>query len=219
MSEQGKRRYASELRSRSAEATRGRVLDAAKELFGNEGIDGVTIARIAEKAGVAGATVYALFKSKAGILRALMRATLFGSKFEEALAKLEGVTDPVELIAMSAHVARAIYESESRELGLIRGASAFSAALRAMEQEFETTRLEMQKERVNLLFAAAKQRKGLAQSEARRILWMYTSRDVFRMLVHDGGWTADRYEEWLSETLVAALVAPEARRGCATPVD
>jgi hypothetical protein len=35
---------------------------------------------------------------------------------------------------------------------------------------------------------------------------MYTSRDVYRMLVHAGGWTPDRYESWLSETLVSALV-------------
>lgn len=212
MSERGKRRYASELRSRSAEATRSRVLDAAKQLFANEGIDGVTIARIAEQAGVAAATVYSLFKSKEGILRVLMQAALFGPQFQDALAKLEGVTDPVGLIAMSAHVARAIYESESNELGLIRGASAFSAALREMEQEFEMTRFEMQEQRVNLLFAAAKQRKGLQLSEARRILWMYTSRDIYRMLVHDGGWTPDRYQDWLSETLVLSLVEAEARR-------
>ena len=36
---------------------------------------------------------------------------------------------------------------------------------------------------------------------------MYTSRDVYRMLVHDGGWPPDRYQEWLSRTLLEALVA------------
>ena len=174
MSEQGKRPYASKLRSRSAEVTRTRVLDAAKELFASQGIDGVTIARIAEKGGVAAATVYSLFKSKEGLLHALMHAALFGPQFQEALARLEGVTDPVESIAMSAHVARAIYESENAELGLIRGASAFSPALRKMEQDFERTRFEMQEKRVSLLFAAEKQRKGLELIEARRILWMYT---------------------------------------------
>ncbi|MDP3067301.1 MAG: helix-turn-helix domain-containing protein, partial [Methylocystis sp.] len=92
MSEQGKRPYASKLRSRSAEVTRTRVLDAAKELFAGQGIDGVTIARIAEKAGVAAATVYSLFKSKEGLLHALMHAALFGPLFQEARARLEGVT-------------------------------------------------------------------------------------------------------------------------------
>ena len=75
-----------------------------------------------------------------------------------------------------------------------------------MEREFEAARLEMQRERVQLLFAQRKQRKGLTADDARRILWMYTSRDIYRMLVHDGGWTPDRYQKWLSDALLDALV-------------
>lgn len=206
MSKSGKRRYTSELRNRAADATKARVIDAAKKLFMRRGIDGVTIAEIAEKAGVAAPTIYALYKSKEGILRTLMRTALFGPRFQEARTKLDGVTDAVRLIALSAHVARAIYESESAELGLIRGTSAFSPALRKTEQEFEAMRFEMQEERVRLLFAQAKQRNGLKLNEAQRILWMYTSRDVYRMLVHEGGWTPDQYQQWLSDTLLSALV-------------
>ena len=180
------------------------------------GIDGVTIAEIAEKAGVAAPTIYALYKSKEGLLRTLMREALFGPRFRQARAKLDGVTDPVRLIALSAQVARAIYEGESADLGLIRGASAFSPALRKMEQEFEAMRFEMQEERVKLLFAEARQRKGLAMGDARRILWMYTSRDVYRMLVHEGGWTPDQYQRWLSDALLTALVNAGKETG-ATP--
>lgn len=201
-----RRRYTSELRDRAADATKARVLGAAKRLFTRRGIDATTIAEIAERAKVAPSTIYALYKSKEGILRALMSSALFGPRFQEARAKLDGVTDPVALIALSAHVARAIYEGESAELGLIRGTSAFSPTLRRMEQEFEAIRFEMQEERVRLLFAEARQRKGLALEEARRILWMYTSRDVYRMLVQAGGWTPEQYQRWLSETLLSALV-------------
>lgn len=88
----------------------------------------------------------------------------------------------------------------------MRGASAFSPALRKLEQEFEKIRFEMQEERVRLLFAQSKQKSGLGIDEARRILWMYTSRDIYRMLVQEGGWTPDQYQKWLSETLVNALV-------------
>ena len=70
----------------------------------------------------------------------------------------------------------------------------------------------MQKERVELLFEQRKQTKGLLYEEARRILWMYTSRDVYRLLVHEAGWTPDRYEEWLSDTLLHALADPSAKR-------
>jgi AcrR family transcriptional regulator len=204
------RKYISALRSEAADITKTSVLEAAQALFVRHGIDRVTIAQIAKKAGVAVSTVYALYESKEGILRALLRATLFGRRFQAAFAQLEGVDDPIKLIELTAQVARAIYEGESSELGLMRGASAFSPALRKLEQEFETLRFDIQQERLRILFAQSKQRRGLTFDEARRVLWMYTSRDVYRMLVHEGGWTPGRYQEWLCDTLMKALVNPAA---------
>ena len=49
---------------------------------------------------------------------------------------------------------------------------------------------------------------GISFEEARRITWMHTSRDVYRMLVREGGWTPQRYQEWLSGTLMELLAAP-----------
>ena len=69
-------------------------------------------------------------------------------------------------------------------------------------------RFDMQEERVRLLFEQRKARKDLSFEEARRILWMYTSREIYRMLVQESGWTPDRYQAWLSRTLVATLVEP-----------
>jgi AcrR family transcriptional regulator len=201
-----KREYRSATRAKAAEATRTRILRVAKRLFAKHGVDGVTIDQIGEKADVASSTVYALFKSKAGILRALMSDALFGPRFQAAQLLLAGVTDPEQLVVRTAHVARAIYESESAELGLLRGTSGFSPVLRKLEEEFEHIRFEMQRERIDLLFAQHKVKPGLTSESAHRIMWMYTSRDVYRMLVHEGGWTPDAYQQWLAETLVQALV-------------
>lgn len=206
MSTQQKRQYVSKTRSQAADATKARVLRAARALFVRHGIDRTTVAQVAAKARVSVPTVYALYKSKEGILRELMSAALFGQGFQAAHAKLKGISDPIKLIALTAHVARAIYNAESSELGLMRGASAFSPPLRKLEREFEKIRFDMQEERVRLLFAQSRQKKGLGLDEARRILWMYTSRDVYRMLVHESGWTPDQYQSWLSETLVSSLV-------------
>lgn len=206
MSTQQKRQYVSKTRSQAADATKARVLRAARALFVRHGIDRTTVARVAARARVSVPTVYALYKSKEGILRELMSAALFGQRFQAAHAKLKGISDPIKLIALTAHVARAIYNAESSELGLMRGASAFSPPLRKLEREFEKIRFDMQEERVRLLFAQSRQKKGLGLDEARRILWMYTSRDVYRMLVHESGWTPDQYQSWLSETLVSSLV-------------
>ena len=207
------RSYSSDLRAQSAEDTRKRILDAATFLFGRKGIDKVTISDIGERAEVAASTVYGIYKSKDGILRALMQRSLFGPSFQAAQNLLDGVADPTELIRLTAQVSRAIYASESSDLGLLRSASGFSPALKKMEQEFERIRYDMQEERLRGLVKAGKLRHGLTFEEARRIMWMYTSRDVYRMLVHEGGWPPERYQQWLSQTLLEALVAKPSRQG------
>jgi AcrR family transcriptional regulator len=212
-SKANRRAYSSSTRAEAADGTRARILASAKELFGAHGIDAVTIAEIADRAGVAGSTVYAVFKSKEGILRALMEQSLFGGRFQSVQQILAGVSDPVEAIARTSHVARAIYESESSDLGLLRNVSGLSPALRKIEEEFERMRFSMQGDRLRRLFDTGKAKPGISLDEARRILWMYTSRDVYRMLVIEGGWTADRYEEWLAQTLIVALVAEDGTHG------
>jgi AcrR family transcriptional regulator len=207
-----KRTYSSQVRAGSAEVTRKRILLAAKSLFGRKGIDKVKIADVGERAGVAASTVYAIYKSKDGILRALMEQSLFGNRFQEAQKLLAGLTDPVKLVELTSHVSRAIYESESSDLGLLRHSSGFSPGLRKMEQEFERTRYDMQEKRLRSLFDAGRARKGVSFDEARRIMWMYTSRDVYRMLVHEGGWSPQQYQDWISRTLLEALVEKGGQR-------
>lgn len=201
-----KRAYRSVHREKAAEATSGRIQRVANRLFARHGVDGVTVDQIAVQADVAASTVYALFKSKAGLLRALMTDALFRPPFQAAQLLLVGVTDAAQMIALSAHIARAIYESESVELGLLRGTSGFSPVLRQLEQEFEDIRYRMQEERIELLYAQAKAKPGLLPDTARRLLWMYTGRDIYRMLVSEGGWTPDEYQAWLAETLLHELV-------------
>jgi AcrR family transcriptional regulator len=181
-------------------------LNAARHLFSKHGVDNVTIADIAARAAVSASTVYAVFKSKAGILRELMQASLFGPGFQTAQTLLDGISDPVERVVKTALVARAIYESESAELGVLRSVSAFSPALRQLEEDFEALRYDMQRDRLKALAKSGRMKPDLTMNDARRIMWLYTSRDVYRMLVDVGGWTADKYQSWLEATLLDALV-------------
>jgi len=207
LSSHAKRPYASKQREAAAATTRKNLLHAAKTLFARRGIDAITIADIAAKADVSPSTIYTLFKSKEGILRALVEETLFGDRYRVASERLDGIADPVEQLVLTATIARAIYESEEAELGLIRGASAFSPELRKLEQTFEEARFSLQRERVERLYAQGRAKQDLPLEKARRLLWMYTGRDVYRLLVKEGGWSPDDYERWLARTLVDALVA------------
>jgi len=205
MATSGKRSYRSEARAEAAERTRRRILEAGKFLFSRKGIDATTVAQIAERAGVSEPTVYATVKSKAGLLDALMHDAIFGSRFQQAQRQLDGVQDPVRRIALSAHVARAIYEGESAELSVLMKSSAFSPALRKTQQSFETLRRTMQRERIDALFAAGRARAGLDRERAAALLWMYTSRELYQKLVRESGWTPDDYQAWLEQTLRETL--------------
>src|SRR5688572_29765594 len=98
------RRYVSRQREEAAEQSKASVLHAARGLFVRRGIDAVTIAQIARKAGVSVPTVYAHFKSKEGILRALLKAALFGPRYRVALERLAGEKDAARLIELTAVV-------------------------------------------------------------------------------------------------------------------
>jgi AcrR family transcriptional regulator len=200
-----KRSYRSVSRDAGASRTRAKVLEAGKYLFSRKGIDATTIAQIAERAGVAEATVYSTVKSKSGLLHALMHDAVFGPRFQAAQARLVGVTDPVRRIALTAHVARAVYEGESAELSLLMKASAFSPELRKTQNAFEAIRRDMQRERIDALFDAGRARSGLDKDTATSILWMYTSRDVYHKLVHESGWSSDKFQDWLERTLIENL--------------
>jgi AcrR family transcriptional regulator len=209
---QRQRPYKSPGRKQAADENRKRILDAARRLFARKGVDQVTIGDIAARAGVSAPTVYAVFGSKAGILREILSAAIFSARYYVAAAHLDKTTDPIALLRLTARVCRAIYENETREIGLLRGASLFSSALHRLENEFENTRYAMQRARIALLAKRRLLPRGMSVDAARRILWMYTSRDVYRMLVVDGGWSPKRFEAWLAATLVAVLVRPRPSR-------
>ena len=200
-----KRTYQSTSRDASADRTRAKVLEAGKYLFSRKGIDATTIAQIAERAAVSQATVYATVKSKSGLLHALMHEAIFGPRFQDAQTKLVGVVDPVEQIALTAHVARAIYEGESADLSLLMKASAFSPELRKTQQAFETLRRDLQRGRIDALFRAGRAKSGLDKETASSILWMFTGRDVYHKLVHESGWSPDKFQAWLAQTLLTTL--------------
>jgi AcrR family transcriptional regulator len=210
MNSTDKRPYHSVRRAAAAKRTRARMLAEAKRLFAARGIEEVTVNEIAAAAEVSPATFFNVFKSREGILAALMNEFLFGAHTTAALKALEGVTDPVEALRRTAGIARSIYAGEARELGDVREIAGSSLTLRNVEKAFDDRRMMMQAPRIRALFDAGRARRNLSPEVAARLLWMYTSRDVYRLLTVDGGWSGDAYETWLADTLIEALTEPEA---------
>lgn len=81
-----KRQYKSLVRQRQADDTRRRIVEAARQLLQREGYAGMTIEAIAQRAEVSAQSVYAIFKSKTGILIALLDQSMFGSRLRRGCA-------------------------------------------------------------------------------------------------------------------------------------
>lgn len=212
MSPAVKRKYDATSRRAAAARSRTRIMEVARELFARRGLDQVTIEALAAKAQVSTATVYGLFRSKAGLLRAMMEASLFNDRYRSLVAGLQGIDEPSPLLRMTAAIARAIYDGERAQLGLLRGASAFSSELRDIEQQFERIRYDAQRDRARRIARPDTVRDGLPLKRVRDVLWMFTSREVYRMLVVERGWSSAAYEEWLGEALALSLLAAPVAR-------
>lgn len=199
------RPYDSSSRRARAAETRRRVLDGARRLFAERGVDAATIEELAGAADVSVATVYALFRSKIGILKALIDGVFFGEAYEALAERIKRTDDPIALLRITASISRTIFDHEARDIGLIRGSSALSPDLKRVEVEFEQRRYELQEGRARLLVASYPAARALGLPRVREILWMFTGRDIYRMFVLERGWTSDAYEEWLAATLIQTL--------------
>jgi AcrR family transcriptional regulator len=181
-------------------------VEAARRLLRRQGYAGTTIEAIAQEAQVSAPSVYAIFKSKTGILKELLDQAGFGPDYENAVQRALGAPDPVLRLRLAAPIARGIHESQSAILDLLRGAGVVAPELARLERKKEAQRYERQQGTIALLRSSGKLRAGLDDTTARDIFWTLTGRDLYRMLVRERGWSADKYEDWLADTLVRSLV-------------
>jgi len=209
-----KRHYKSLVRQRQAGDTRRRIIEAARGLLQSEGYAGMTIEAIAQRAEVSAQSVYAIFKSKTGILTELLDQATFGADYEDAVRQALSASDPETRLRLAAPIARQIHDAQSATFDLLRGAGVVAPELAKLEQQRECLRYERQEKMIISLRDAGRLRPGLNHGTARDIFWMLTGRDAYRMLVRERGWSSQKYQDWLAETLVHSLLTP----GRASPV-
>jgi AcrR family transcriptional regulator len=204
-----KRSYTSPVRRRQADDTRRRILEATRHLLETEGYAGMTIEAIARRAEVSAQSVYAIFKSKTGILMELLDQSMFGADYEEAVKQALSADDPEDRLRFVARIARQIHDAESATVDVLHGARVLAPELAKLEQSGETLRYKRQKDMVLLLRDSGRLRPDLDFKAARDVLWMFTGAEVYRMLVRERGWSPQKYETWLGETLDRALLKPK----------
>jgi AcrR family transcriptional regulator len=205
MSNGDARRYHSPARTRQAEATRGRILDAAEALIRKEGFDQTTIEAIAGAAGVSSQTVFGAFQSKRGIIAGILNRARFGPDYLALISEAPRLAAK-DRLHVSAKISRQIYDSERGILDLLRGASTVAPELGDLDRDHEDKRRRSQAPLITDLISQGDLRDGVGEDEARDVFWMLTSRDVYHLLVVDRGWASGVYERWLGGVLVRELV-------------
>ncbi len=206
MSKTKKRSYKSESRSAQAAQTKERILQAAKSIFESEGFENTTIEKIARTANVSIPTVYSLFQSKRGVLRALMDEVFPKDQFETLVEKSKEALSPEERLLYSAKIARQIYDAERAQMEVFRGASVLSPEFKELEKEREMRRYDRQKITIKAMSEENSLARGISVNKARDLLWVFTGRDIYRMLVIEQGWSSEEYEKWLGQLLVNTLI-------------
>jgi len=203
------RRYTSESRQRQADETRRRIVEATRRLLRTEGYAGMTIEAIARSAGVSAPTVYAIFKSKTGILTELLDESTFTPSYDEAVRQALSAREPEVRLRLAAGIARQIHDAQSVVFDLLRGAGVVAPELAKLERQREALRYERQERMIISLRDAGRLRAGLDYATARDVFWMLTGRDIYRMLVRERRWSSQKYQDWLADTLVHSLLEPE----------
>lgn len=206
MSKIKKRPYKSIARNAQAAQTRERVLDAAKNLFESDGFEYVTIEKIAQTADVSIPTIYSLFQSKRGVLRALMDEALPKDQFDDLVEKSIQEKSPEGRLRYSAKIARRMYDAERSQMDIFRGAAVLAPEFKELEKEREMRRYSRQEVTIKAMAMERSIAKGLNETKARDILWAFTGRDIYRMLVVEQSWTSDEYEKWLAHLLITTLL-------------
>ena len=206
LAERKQRTYKSVTRERQAAETRCRIIGAADRLLRTKGFSGMTIKAVAKRAHVSVPTVYAIFKSKTGILMDLLDQSMFGPDYDEVVRYARSATDPETRLRRAAAVARQIRSAQSAVFELMRGAGVVAPELANLEQQRERLRYEREENVITFLRESGRLRKGLGHQAARDIFWMLTGGDVYRMLVRERGWSPQKYEDWLGDTLVKLLL-------------
>lgn len=214
MSSMARRKYDSQLRRARAARTRARIIGAAQRLFVERGFAGTTIPAIAAEAGVAVETVYRSASGKAGLLGDAVRAAVAGGAARAdvpvverpAVRQIIDEPDPVRQLQLYAATQPGIWSRVGPLLRVLDAASTSDANLIELREQIAAERRHGLRALGRLLEQRGVLRSGLTAERAGDIVYTVCGQANYEALVTQCGWTERDYQDWLVETLVAALL-------------
>jgi AcrR family transcriptional regulator len=196
-------------------ATRARVIDAAKGMFVEQGYPATTVDAIAATADVPLPTLYRLFGSKRGVLKAVLD-TAFGGDDEP----VSFVDRPHVQAALAEPDAGAMLERFACVAGELMARSAAIQHVLATAAVVDTEAAELldevrrqrhvgQSRIVAAIVARHALDPSLTRAEAQDTIYALLSPDLHRVLTVERGWNRNRYEKWLARSMKSLLLAAQ----------
>ena len=192
--------------------TRASVVDAARGLFDERGYAATTIEAISERSDTPQATIYRLFASKLGILKAVIDVAIVGDDEDVAMAdrpqvrELLADLDAGERLAQFAALLRDLMARTAPVHRLLADAARSDPDAASLLAEIADQRQAGQRRIARSLARSGALRAGVREREAADIIHALASPEVYGLLVLDRGWSAERYERWMADTLGQQLL-------------
>jgi AcrR family transcriptional regulator len=193
-------------------ATRLAVIDAARTLFTERGYAATTVEAISESSGTPQATVYRLFGSKLGILTALLDNAAAGDDEAVALGDRPGVRDllthqnPHEQLAGFARLSHEVMARLAPIQRILLTAAGSDPQAAALLAEHTRQRQAGQARVAHALATTGALRAGVTERDAADVIHALMSPEVYLLFTTDRGWSPDRYQTWLADTLTQQLL-------------
>jgi AcrR family transcriptional regulator len=190
------------------------VIEAARTLFLERGYGATTVEAISGLSDVPPATVYRLFSSKRGILKALLDVSIAGDDEAIPLADRSPVRslladpDPRNQLAGFVRIAAQVNSRTAAIYRILTSAATSDPDATALLDELTRQRQQGQGRIARSLTRAHALKRELRERDAGDIIHALVSPEVYGLLVVDRGWPLERYERWLTDTLVAQLLPP-----------
>jgi AcrR family transcriptional regulator len=205
------RRYTSTLRDEGALRTQRAITEAATALFVRDGYAATSLAAIAKEAGCARPTVFAVFGSKAALLRQVLDEALAGDDEPMPVAERPWF-QPVwtaqtvdELITAYADVCVAIARRSATVFEVVRRAVDADREIRGVWQEVLGNRRAGARMIVDRAVEMTGSLPAKGKDEAVDLVWFANDPAHYAALVGDCRWSEREFQVWLTRQITAAL--------------
>jgi AcrR family transcriptional regulator len=206
------KRYASQVRDEQARRTRRAIVTAAHDLFLAQGYAATTIDGIAEAAHVSRRTVFNSVGGKAALLKLALDWAIVGDHEPIALADRPAIKailaepDPRKALMLWVQTVAEV-AARTAPLGEVLTAAAdIDPSAAELLAEASRNRLLGASMFIRYLASLDGLAVGMTEQHAAELCWALTDGHLYRLLVAQRGWSTADFNQWLSDSLAAALL-------------